>query len=111
MTSLIETKGKVREYVVVSKRRDINITQAAIVRMEGHEAARQAKTLNRTEFKGKCLNIRWSHTQRVLWISYLHESVTNEVRIQDFEVSDFKNIAVHLMFAAARMHFSLSICA
>jgi hypothetical protein len=100
MTSLIETKGKVREYVVVSKRRDINITQAAIVRMEGHEAARQAKTLNRTEFKGKCLNIRWSHTQRVLWISYLHESVTNEMLQAAF--SQFGPVSKALVVADAQ---------
>ena len=78
---------KIREYVQVSKRREPGVTQAALVRMDGadgwsgHEAAMRAKKeLNAAMFKGKKLAVRWSHTARVLWVSHLHESVTNEVR-------------------------------
>ena len=77
--------GKVREYVIVSKRREAGVTQAALVRMEGHEAAVRAKrSLHRGEFKGKMLQVRWSNTARVLWVSHLHESVTNEVSLPTF---------------------------
>jgi len=73
----------VKEFVSVSKRKDPNVTQAALVRMAGHECALKAKhALDKSEFKGKRLIIRWSHTARVLWISHLHESVTNEVWVK-----------------------------
>jgi RNA recognition motif-containing protein len=52
--------AKVREYVVVSKKRETNMTQAALVRMEDHASALVAKkALNRFEFMGKTLKIRW----------------------------------------------------
>lgn len=73
--------GDVKDFVTVSKRKDNNAPQAALVRMGGHESALRIKhALDKLEFKGKRLNIRWSHTSRVLWVSHLHESVTNEVR-------------------------------
>lgn len=76
-----KTHGVVREYVQVSKRKEL--TKVALIRMERHEDAMCAKNaLNRSDFKGRKLHVRWSNTGRVLWVSQLHESVTNEVRAE-----------------------------
>ena len=60
VVGLFEKHGKVKEYVVVSKRREANLSQAALMRMEDHTGALAAKkALNRVDFRGKPLNIRW----------------------------------------------------
>lgn len=52
--------GKVKEYVVVSKRTGVNTTRSALMRMEDHVGALSAKTaLCRHDIRGKTLNIRW----------------------------------------------------
>eukprot|EP00798_Chlamydomonas_sp_ICE-L_P014802 gene14802-20857_t len=57
----------------------------AIVRMGSTADAMDAKAkLNRTNFNGNLLNVRWSQSQRVLWVGRLHESVTNEQLLSAF---------------------------
>lgn len=58
--ALFAQHGTVREYVVVSKRKEANLAQAALVRMEDHAGALAArKALNRFDLHGKQLNVRW----------------------------------------------------
>eukprot|EP00798_Chlamydomonas_sp_ICE-L_P014805 gene14805-20860_t len=78
--------GKIIDYFVVSKKKDSKSQGdkragplAALIRLDSHQAAASAlKALNRFEFKGRSLAVKWSNSQRVLYVGNLHESITNE---------------------------------
>ncbi|GIL89613.1 hypothetical protein Vretifemale_17339 [Volvox reticuliferus] len=43
------------------------------------DAVKAKKALHKYDWMGKQISVKWSHNQRVLWVTNLHESVTNEV--------------------------------
>eukprot|EP00198_Chlamydomonas_reinhardtii_P005440 XP_001694776.1 predicted protein [Chlamydomonas reinhardtii] len=81
--NIFGTHGAVKEAVIVQKKGPSapGAPQSCIVRMMNHlDAVKAKKALNKTDWNGKQISVKWSHNQRVLWVTNLHEAVTNEVR-------------------------------
>ncbi|EFJ51166.1 hypothetical protein VOLCADRAFT_116517 [Volvox carteri f. nagariensis] len=78
LRGLFGTHGTVKEAVIVNKKGPSgpNAPQS----MAAHaDAVKAKKALHKYDWMGKQISVKWSHNQRVLWVTNLHESVTNEV--------------------------------
>ncbi|PNH11999.1 Protein no-on-transient A, partial [Tetrabaena socialis] len=87
LRGLFGAHGTVKEAVIVNKKGPSapGAPQSCIVRMSCHpDAVRAKKMLHKYDWMGKQISVKWSHNQRVIWVTNLHESVTNEVLFAAF---------------------------